>query len=214
VYPYSSRPTARLRSRHISLCLSGTLASLALAALGGPALASAQAAISPCPSTMTSTPFAAWGDSSSYSLVPGGSFEAPPIGWTFSGAAGRVAGSDPFAITGVLGWWSLAIATGSSAQSPSTCVEATERTYRFVGRSIGAEATVRPDLVYETAAGSITIVGKKITLKSSWEPSPIMHTGALLVTAITGGSAHLGLRFTTLSGTADIDDVYIDPRMR
>lgn len=183
-------------------------------AVGGLSPASAQAASSTCPSTTTSTPFAAWGDTSSYSLVPGGSFESPLPAWMLVGVAGRVVGSDPYAITGTLGAWSLAITSGAWAQSPFMCVEATERTYRFMGHSVGAEATIRPDLVYETPLGSITIPGKKVTLKSKWEPSPIMHTGAVLVTAISGGSVHLALRFTTLSGTADIDDVYIDPRMR
>ena len=83
-----------------------------------------------------------------------------------------------------------------------------------MAHSVGALATVRPDLVYETSAGDVTIPGKVITLAGVWAPSPIMHTGALLVTAISGESAHLSLRFTTLTGTAVIDDVYLDPRMR
>jgi len=214
MFAHSSRAGTRLKPRRVSLYLAGTLASLTLAALGGPLLASAQAASTACPSTTTSTPFAPWGDTSSYTLVPGGSFETSPTGWTLSGAAARVLGSDPFAITGKLGAWSLAIPTGSSGQSPFMCVEATERTYRFMAHSVGALATVRPDLVYETPVGDVTIPGKLVTLTGLWAPSPIMHTGALLVTAITGQSAHLALHFTTLTGTAVIDDVYLDPRMR
>jgi len=58
------------------------------------------------------------------------------------------------------------------------------------------------------------IPGKPVVVASGWEPSPIMHTGALLITSVTGQSAHLALRFTTLAGKAVIDDVYLDPRMR
>ena len=216
VFLHSSPPNTGLKPHRISLYLAGTLASLTLAALGGPVLASAQAASTTCPTTTTSTPFSPWGDTSSYWLVPGGSFETSPTTWALSGAAGLIAGGDPFAsaMTGKLGAWSLSIPTGSSAQSPFMCVEATERTYRFMAHSQGAEATIRPDLVYETSAGDVTVVGKKVTLKSSWEPSPTMHTGAMLVTAIHGESVHLALRFTALAGSAVINNVYIDPRMR
>jgi hypothetical protein len=192
-----------------------SLASVALAALGALLLASsASAASTACPATTTSTPFSSWGDANSYSLVPGGNFESSPTGWTISGAASRVAGSDPFAITGSLGSWSLGLPAGSSAQSPFVCVEGTERTYRFMAHSQGAAAIVEPELVYETALGNITIPNRPVTVTSSWEPSPILHTGALLITAITGQSAHLALHFTTLAGKAVIDDVFIDPRMR
>ncbi len=214
MFPYSSRLNTHLTSRRISLFLAGTLAILTLSAMGGLLTSSAQAASTSCPATITSMPFALWGDTSSYSLVPGGSFETSPTGWTFSGGASRVLGSDPYPITGMVGLWSLGLPAGASAQSPVMCVEATERTYRFMAHSQGTEATIRPELVYETSLGTHTILGKQVTLKHSWEPSPILYTGALLVTAITGESAHLALRFTTLSGSAVIDDVFIDPRMR
>jgi hypothetical protein len=206
-----SRPNTNPKRRHTSL----SLASVALAAMGALLLASsASAASTACPATTTSTPFSSWGDTNSYSLVPGGNFESSPTGWTLSGAAARVAGSDPFAITGTLGSWALGLPAGSSAQSPFVCVEGTERTYRFVAHSQGAEAIVEPELVYETTLGNVTLLGKPTVVKSGWEPSPILHTGALLVTAITGQNAHLALRFTTLAGKAVIDDVYLDPRMR
>jgi hypothetical protein len=211
MFSSSSRPSIHLKQRQTSLSLAG----LALATLAGMLLASsAQAASTSCPTATTSTPFTNWGDTSAYWPVPGGSFETSPTEWTLSGAAARVAGSDPFAISGKLGSWALALPAGSSAQSPFVCVEATERTFRFMAHSLGAEATIRPDLVYETPTGKVTIPGKQVTLKSGWEPSPILHTGALLVTAIIGESAHLALHFTALTGKAVIDDVYIDPRMR
>ena len=211
MFSHPTRPNTNPKHRRKSL----SLASVALAALGALLLASsASAASTTCPATTTSTPFASWGDTSSYSLVPGGSFEASPTGWTLSGAASRVAGSDPFAITGSLGSSALEIPAGSSAESPFMCVEGTERTYRFMAHSQGAGAIILPELVYETALGNVTIPGKLITVKSGWEPSPILHTGALLVTAVTGESAHLALHFTTLVGKAVIDDVYLDPRMR
>jgi hypothetical protein len=73
---------------------------------------------------------------------------------------------------------------------------------------------VLAEVVYETSKGSVASVGKQLALNSRWEPSPILHTGAALVTAITGETAHLAFRFTAVSGTSRIDDVFIDPRMR
>ncbi len=206
-----SNPSRPNPQRRTSLAL----ASAAIAVLGALLLAtSASAASTACPASTSSTPFAAWGDTSAYSLLPGGDFESSPTGWTLSGAASRVAGSDPFAITGSAGSWALALPAGSSAQSPFVCVEGAERSYRFMAHSQGASATVLPELVYETVLGNVTVPGKPVTVTSSWEPSPILHTGALLVTAITGQSAHLALHFTTLTGKAVIDDVFLDPRMR
>jgi hypothetical protein len=211
MFSYPSRRNTPLKQNRIPSFLTG----LAVAALGALALASsANAASTACPATTTSTPYAAWGDTSSYWLVPDGDFESQPSGWTLAGGASRVAGSDPFAITGTLGSSALGLPAGSSAESPSLCVEATERTYRFMGHGENAEATVRPELVYEGWFGRVAIPGRTVTLKSAWEPSPILHTGAMLVSAISGGSVHLQLRFTTLTGRAVIDDVFVDPRMR
>ncbi len=211
MFSHPSRSSTTRKRRRTSL----SLASAAVAALGALLLASsASAASTACPAATTSTPFSSWGDTNSYSLVPGGDFESSPTGWTLSGAASRVAGSDPFAITGSHGSWALSLPGGSSAQAPFVCVEGTERTYRFVAHSQGAAAIVLPELVYETALGNVTIPGKPVTVTSSWEPSPILHTGALLVTGVTGQSAHLALHFTTLAGKAVIDDVFLDPRMR
>jgi hypothetical protein len=211
MFSHLSRPNTRAEHRRASL----SVASVALSALGALLLAaSASAASASCPATTTSTPFASWGDTSSYWLVPGGDFESSASGWTLSGGAAPVSGSDPFAITGSPGSWALGLPAGSSAQSPFVCVEATERTYRFMAHSQGVAAVILPELVYETALGDVTIPGRPIIVKGDWEPSPIMHTGALLATSITGQSAHLALHFTTLVGKAVIDDVLIDPRMR
>ena len=98
MFSYPSRRNTPLKQNRIPSFLTG----LAVAALGALALASsANAASTACPATTTSTPYAAWGDTSSYWLVPDGDFESQPSGWTLAGGASRVAGSDPFAITGL-----------------------------------------------------------------------------------------------------------------
>ena len=143
------------------------------------AVASAQAAtVATCPSSAVSQPFLKWGDSNFYSLVAGGDFEHSPSEWVLSGGAQRAAGSEPYAVTGTLGAWSAALPPGASAQSPFTCVEPNERTFRFFARSEGTAATVLVQVVLQTPKGNVTSAGTKLTLKNSWEPSVILHTGA------------------------------------
>jgi hypothetical protein len=193
----------------------GTLAGFTLAVgLGALPAASAQAAsAATCPEPVLSQPFLHWEDANYYSLIPDGSFEGLPLGWTFLGAV-PVLGGQPYNVTGKPSLMSLAIPLGAVAQSPSMCVEPSDRTFRFLARSEGAEATLRVQLVYQTTGGQFVSAGTKLTLGSAWAPTPILHTGAALATAITGETAHLSLRFTTLSGSARIDDVFLDPRRK
>ena len=69
-----------------------------------------------CTPSATSQPFAPWGDSASYELVPGGDFET--ASWSLQGGAEIVPGSEPYAATGTLGSWSLSLPAGSSAVVP------------------------------------------------------------------------------------------------
>ena len=217
MFPYSSRLIALRMVRRLSLSVGSTL--VAGLGLGGLAswlpVASAQAAtVATCPSSAVSQPFLKWGDSNFYSLVAGGDFEHSPSEWVLSGGAQRAAGSEPYAVTGTLGAWSAALPPGASAQSPFTCVEPNERTFRFFARSEGTAATVLVQVVFQTPKGNVTSAGTKLTLKKSWEPSVILHTGAAAASSITGETVHLAFRFSSVSGTSRIDDVLIDPRMR
>ena len=215
MFPYSSHLTPAGKMRRL-LCLGSATAGLVLTLLASLSLAPAQAVASTptCPSATLSQPFLKWGDENFYTLVPGGNFASSPSTWTLSGGARLAAGGEPYGVTGTVGAWSLALGAGASAQSPFNCVEPSDRTFRFFARSEGTAATVLVQVVYETAKGSVASAGKQLALNSNWEPSATLHTGAALVTAITGETAHMALRFTALSGSSRIDDVFVDPRMR
>jgi len=213
---HSSRPTAPGRRHRVSVSLAGTLAALTLAAFSGVLpLASAQAAgAATCPSVTLSQPFLQWGDSNSYALVPGGDFEGSLSGWSLSGGAARVAGSESYAVTGTLGSSSLALPAGASVQSPFMCVSASDQTFRFFARSEGTAATVRAQVVYETPVGNLAIPVGTISPNVAWAPTAALQTGVALASWLSNGTAQLALRFTSLSGSARIDDVFIDPRRR
>jgi hypothetical protein len=215
VFPFSSGPI-QLAQRRPSWPLAGTLAGLTLAAfsIGLPAASAQAASVAKCESPTLSQPFLKWGDSNSYSLVAGGDFETSPSGWTLSRGVQRVAGSEPYAATGSLGAWSLALPAGSSAQSPFTCVEPNDRTFRLFARSEGAAATVLVSVVYETVLGNITVPVGLASLTSSWQPTAAFQTGVMIGALLSEGSVHVALRFNPIIGAARIDDVFIDPRMR
>ncbi len=216
MFPFSSGPIRLRPRRRPSLPLAGILAGLSITAFsGGLPVASAQAASVPkCETEAFSQPFLQWGDSNDYSLIAGGDFESSTSPWTLSGGAQRAAGSETYAATGTLGAWSLALPAGASAQSPFTCVEPNDRTFRLFARSEGSASKVLASVVYETVVGNITIPVGIASATSSWQPTAAFHTGVLLGALLSEGSVHVALRFTALTGASRVDDVFLDPRMR
>jgi hypothetical protein len=216
VFPNRPLTKSSRMPRPASRALAGTIAGLALAALSSalPVSAAQAATATTCPSTTLVQPFVTYADKGYYSLVAGGSFEGSMAGWGLHGGAKVVAGGEPSAVGGSLGADSLALPAGAYALSPFTCVEPNDRTFRIFARSEGSTATIVASVVYSTLLGNVAVPVGTVVLKSGWAPSPIMHTGAVLATAISGGVAHVSLEFTTIIGTARIDDVYLDPRMR
>ncbi len=184
---------------------------LGAAALLGPLVSGAQAKVvdppslvnlNPCNGAALSQPFARWLDFAHYELAPGGDFESST--WTLTGGATRVAGSEPYAATGTLGSSSLSLPAGSSAQSPPTCVDAAYPSIRFfiAGRGMVAVSVVD---------GSSVIPAGVAIAGFIWWPTLIMPTSAPVLGALSGGTAQVSLRFTGLSGSPRIDDVFIDP---
>ena len=201
------------RSRRTGLCGAVSIATIAIGLASG---ASAQAAVistSSCDSSTLTQPFAPWGDSSLYKPAPGGDFEGSLSGWTLSGGAHKVAGSEPYAASGSVGSWSLGLSAGSSAQSPFTCVNAAYPTLRFFGRNNGLLSSVLVQVVYQGPLGAqLVLPVGVVALSGKWEPTLPMLTASAVPAALKGGSAQVALRFTALTGSSQIDDVYIDPR--
>lgn len=171
---------------------------------------------STCAASAQSQPFLKWGDSNSYQLVAGGDFEGSLSGWTLSHGAAQAAGSETYGVTGTVGKYSLALpSAGASAQSPFTCVTASDPTFRFFARNEGAPSSVSVAVAYQTPLGVIAVTVGTVTLSSGWQPSAAMPTGAAIAGALSSnGTAQMALRFTALSGSSRIDDVFVDPRMR
>jgi hypothetical protein len=202
------------------LWIKGLVGALALVCI--PAASAHAAALintDPCDNATLTQPFAPWGDSNYYKLVPGGDFEGSLAGWAFTGGAARVTGSEPFGVTGSVGKYSVHLPAGGSVQSPYTCVDFAYPTFRFFAKNNGLLSTVLVSVVYKLPLlGPVTIPVGPVVLSPTWSPTVLpMLTAAevpSLVNSLLGlGTPEVALKFTALTGSSQIDDVYVDPHM-
>jgi hypothetical protein len=198
-----------------AISLAAVISSLGVS--GALSAAPAQAAListNACDSSTLTTPFAPWGDTNAYKMVPGGSFESGSTGWSLSGGAKVVSGSEPYGAAGTVGKSSLYLPAGSSAQTPYTCVNAAYPSLRFFAKNNGLLSTVVVQLVYKGLLGLIPIPVGTAALSSQWAPSLPMLTASAIPGLLSGGTTAVAIRFTALTGTSQIDDVFVDPRCR
>ena len=179
--------------------LAGLIAALAIAA---PASAATCAGKS-------SQPFTPWGDFNFYEPAPNGTLESTN-GWTLTGGAMLVKGSEPFAVTGRLGQYSLSIPAGATATSPVMCIDEARPTFRFFGKAVqGAAASLRAEALAERPSQYAAL--GSVPGSAAWAPVAPMATGAAGLLLDGKGTAAVRLRFTA-TGDWQIDDLYIDPR--
>jgi hypothetical protein len=187
------------------LARTGLAVAFAAAALAAPASATQG---STCGGTL-STPFAPWGDSNLYTLAPGGDLESKS-GWTLTGGAALVSGSEPFAATGKLGRYSLSLPPGSSATTPDVCLTINHPTFRFFAKAAeGGTASLRADALATNPSQVLALGAVNGTV--AWGPTASLSTGASSL-LLWKGSVQVKLRFTADRGNWQIDDVFVDPR--
>jgi hypothetical protein len=165
-----------------------------------------------CPTQSGKQKFSKWGDSSSYFLVPGGSFEGTPaqVGWTLSGST-LTPGNEPFHINGVSDDQSLVINAGGSATSPAFCVDSTMPSFRFFARQIAPGSDLKVQGVVQTPRGpfAVPLADLPDGSLSSWNPVQVLVPTNRIP---KGYSLSAALRFVVSgSGGWQIDDVYVDP---
>jgi hypothetical protein len=201
-----------LFSRHTRIV--GVVVGLGFAALSGGTANAAVISTAACDDSALTQPFAQWGDTNQYKLESGGTFENGTSGWTLSGGARIVTGSEPYGATGSVGASSLYLPAGASAQAPFTCVNAAYPTFRFFGRNNGLLSTVLVSVVYRLPLlGAVAVPVGVTALSGDWQPSLPMLTASAVTGILSDGTTQVGLRFTALTGASQIDDVFVDPRM-
>ena len=191
-----------------------------VSAVGGGALGLAAGAASAsllptCAPRATSTPFAPWGDHSSYFAMPGGTFESGAPNWALDGAS-VVDGNETSFVNAASDTHSLAMPTGAVVVSPTVCVAMGENTIRLFVKNPGvASSTLHVQAyVQNPLTGLVLSTGFDVSGTSGpkgWSP-----TGRLLIPNLLGGvlgTQNLTLVFTTRGAPAtwNIDDVFVDP---
>ena len=195
--------------------------SLALFAAATPAAQANVLSILPgsCGNQVESQPFARWGDTANYVLVPGGAFEAGSPAWTLSGRAGVVAGNESYYVRNTADKRSLALPSGSSALSPAVCTSIYHPTLRlFVKNSGSASSRLKAEVLYPGPLGDVQVakVGD-LSGTSAWQPTPELPlTVTNVLATLSLGRTAIAYRFTPEDslGKWSVDDVYVDPRMK
>ena len=153
--------------------------------------------------------FSTWGDQSGYYAAPNGGFESGTTGWTVSGGAQVVSGNEPWNLAGT-GAHSLKLPTGATA-AISVCNGLTYPAIRFVVKGAGGNATLHVRVVAHSLVGVLSILdGGSFSVGSNWTPSPKLST---LMSALASplGTKSMEIQISVTSGSAQIDDLYIDP---
>ena len=154
--------------------------------------------------------FAPWGDWSSYYFAPNGGFESGAYGWSLGGGAAVVTQSnEPWYLAG-FGSHALQIPQGGSA-SINVCYGLTYPAVRFLAAGQGGPATVHVRVLTRSLLGVLSVLdGGTFTTAEGWAPSP--QTSTLLSSlASLVGTKSMQLQFTVEDGTAQIDDLFVDP---
>lgn len=190
-------------------------AALAASLAAGAGVAHAAVAQPSC-SLPTTQAFAAYGDTNSYFLAPGGNFENGAPGWTLADGAALVAGNNTAGGDPSSNKTSLSLPAGSSATSPLVCVSALDPWMRFYVRNAGSSTSRLGVTVLFTlpngTPGSILIA--KVSGTGTWAPTPaysyVMNVLALVSPT---GTTNVAFRFAPLdsAGKWQVDDVWVDP---
>jgi hypothetical protein len=158
----------------------------------------------------TSQPFAQFGDSRNYTFGTNGGLESGASGWSIAGGGRVVAGNESYFVHSRSDRSSLQLPAGASAATPGLCQETSSSFVRFFLRSPDG-GSVRVQVVARNLLGQIVGVLDiaRVSPGASWQPGPaVLNLQSLL--ALLGISS-IQLKFVTLSGTVQVDDVYVDP---
>jgi len=159
---------------------------------------------------VTAPVFLPWGDFSNYYFAPNGGFESGSTSWSLGGGATVAAASnEPWYLAG-FGSHALQIPAGGTA-STTVCYGLTYPGVRFFATGVGGNATIHVQVVAHSLLGVLSVLdGGTFTAGQGWSPSPKVST---LFSALAAplGTKSMELKFTVQSGTAQIDDLFVDP---
>jgi hypothetical protein len=194
------------RRRTMTRRIASVLALAPLATVAAPAIANA---CTLAPATI-SHPFAQYGDTADYTLIPGGTFQTATSGWTLDHAA-IAPGEGPVTLTTPADAPALAVTPGGTATTPVLCVDQTMPTFRFMARGSG---TLTVSLRWRVGGQPQIRTIATLTGNGSWTPAPVLPLATAVPLTGLGASQAVQIVLTAAGGTWQIDDVYADPSVR
>jgi hypothetical protein len=182
-----------------------------MTALG--ALGTASVSWASCTPQATTTPFAQFGDTGSYFLAPGGSFEGPSTSWGLSNAQ-LTAGNEPFYVNSPTDNQSLTIAAGGSAITPAFCLDTSMPPFRFIARQASPGSDLQVTLQIQSGNGArtvATLADLGDATMATWAPTAALSSQSSLLPPGQQVNAQLKFSVPQNTGAWQIDDVFIDP---
>jgi hypothetical protein len=152
--------------------------------------------------------FAQFGDSRYYNFAPNGGLEFGSYGWSLAGGASVVRGNESYYLHSPFDSHSLALPEGATATTPLMCMGTSSTVIRFVYKGTG---DLRVQVVERNLLGLVIGILDWTTIdgSSSWRPSPTVANLDSLLGLV--GASTVQLKFTSLDGQSQVDDVYVDP---
>jgi hypothetical protein len=162
----------------------------------------------------TSHPFTPWGDTGSYCAFPNLGFESGKTAWTLTGNASIASANEPWHVSGP-GTHALQLGPGATALSSPLPVSLLDPWIRFFARSAGANGSLHVQVVFHGITGNLTGILNFGSLGQSgfsgWKPTQdVLSTLALPLLTST---AQVKLTSQATSGSWQVDDIYLDPRV-
>lgn len=187
-------------------------AALTLAGIGGAVTTGTTVAAGSCPARTLTTPFTAWGDSNSYFVVPGATFEGSH-GWSFSGSISVVSDQEPWKINGSSHAKALNLPAYTTAVAPNMCIADNEDSLRFFYKDPnvgGAALSVKVEAWNNSSTGRSVQTYAIGSNGSGWKLSPRIE---LPNKRDAKGEQWVSITITPINTAATwrIDDVMLDP---
>jgi hypothetical protein len=197
------------------LCATAVAAMALLAPAGTANAGLLSQSAGPCPTYDSSKVFSKWLDGTNYTLAPGGAFEST-AGLTFTGGAKLVADNESSYVHGAGDKSSVLIPAGGTVTTGPICVGLDKPTVRFFAKrpSFSLLPLLTVEGVYTTKAGttaSLPMVGVPVAGNSWSLQLPFVTTGAVLE---LGDTTMMRFRIRAVTGSWQVDDLYVDPWRR
>jgi hypothetical protein len=170
-----------------------------------------------CGTQALEQPFTRWLDYFHYTLVPGGSFESNPGGWSLSRAS-VVDGNETYDVRSLGDSQALSLGSSGSALSAPVCVSIDYPVLRLFVRNRGLPTSILAvDVLFEDSTGTVHSLPIGVVAGApSWQPSLPIPVIASLLPLLPGERTAIAFRFraTGFGGDWRIDDVFVDPHRR